>query len=139
MVVGDTSKLIMACAACLLGYGEVGLWLRKESVLPGSWVVLEGNPYKQWMAAHTTGFMSDFHDVRKLPEAIGLITADNRSKVFITHVGTVLLKHTNEDNVTQITKLEPVYYQAHSSHRLLSQAQFCNVDIMPMLTQITCH
>ena len=72
-------------------------------------------------SAHTTGFMSDFHDVRKLPEAIGLITADNRSKVFITHVGTVLLKHTNEDNVTQITKLEPVYYQAHSSHRLLSQ------------------
>ena len=65
--------------------------------------------------------MSDFHDVRKLPEAIGLIMADNCSKVFITHVGTVLLKHTNKDNVTQITKLEPVYYQAHSSHRLLSQ------------------
>ncbi|EKM56098.1 uncharacterized protein PHACADRAFT_209595 [Phanerochaete carnosa HHB-10118-sp] len=46
---GDTSKLIVACAACLLGYGEVGLWLKKEAERPSSWVVLEGNPYKQWM------------------------------------------------------------------------------------------
>lgn len=46
---GDTSKLIMACAACLLGYGEVGLWLKKEAAKPNSWVIVEGNPYKQWM------------------------------------------------------------------------------------------
>ena len=46
---GDTSKLIMACAACLLGYGEVGLWLKKEAARPRSWVVTEGNVYKQWM------------------------------------------------------------------------------------------
>ena len=39
----------MALMACLLGYGEVGLWLKKQSTLPNSWVVLDGNPYKAWM------------------------------------------------------------------------------------------
>ncbi|KAG9318059.1 hypothetical protein JVU11DRAFT_123 [Chiua virens] len=28
---GDTSSLLMALAACILGYGEVGLWLKKEA------------------------------------------------------------------------------------------------------------
>ncbi|KAI0810853.1 Phosphomethylpyrimidine kinase-domain-containing protein [Irpex lacteus] len=46
---GDATKLTMAAAACLLGYGEVGLWLKKESQKPGTWVVTEGNPYVQWM------------------------------------------------------------------------------------------
>lgn len=46
---GDTSRLVMALAACLLGYGEVGLWLKKEAARPGSWVKLEGNPYKKWI------------------------------------------------------------------------------------------
>ncbi|EPQ50588.1 hypothetical protein GLOTRDRAFT_82113 [Gloeophyllum trabeum ATCC 11539] len=46
---GDRSKLIMALAACLLGYGEVGLWLRKQASLPNSWVKWEGNPYLKWM------------------------------------------------------------------------------------------
>ncbi|KAG6808730.1 hypothetical protein H0H92_003092 [Tricholoma furcatifolium] len=46
---GDGTKLIMALLACLLGYGEVGLWLKKEASLPDSWVVLDGNPYKKWM------------------------------------------------------------------------------------------
>ncbi|KAG5650982.1 hypothetical protein H0H81_010329 [Sphagnurus paluster] len=46
---GDTTKLLMALLACLLGYGEVGLWLKKEAARPASWVVLEGNPYKPWM------------------------------------------------------------------------------------------
>ncbi|KIP07501.1 hypothetical protein PHLGIDRAFT_511930 [Phlebiopsis gigantea 11061_1 CR5-6] len=46
---GDTSRLTMAVAACLLGYGEVGLWLRKEAQRPHTWVVTEGNPYRQWM------------------------------------------------------------------------------------------
>ena len=35
--------------ACLLGYGEVGLWLKKQSLLPNTWVVKEGNPYAKWM------------------------------------------------------------------------------------------
>ena len=39
----------MALAACLLGYGEVGLWLRKEAAKVNSWVVVEGNPYAKWM------------------------------------------------------------------------------------------
>jgi hydroxymethylpyrimidine/phosphomethylpyrimidine kinase / thiaminase len=39
----------MALAACLLGYGEVGLWLKKQALKPDSWVKLEGNPYLQWI------------------------------------------------------------------------------------------
>ena len=39
----------MAVAACLLGYGEVGLWLKKESLKPNTWVLTEGNPYATWM------------------------------------------------------------------------------------------
>ncbi|EIW60970.1 uncharacterized protein TRAVEDRAFT_146719 [Trametes versicolor FP-101664 SS1] len=46
---GDSAKLIMALAACLLGYGEVGLWLKKEAAKPGSWVKLEGNVYLRWI------------------------------------------------------------------------------------------
>lgn len=48
-MLGDTSKLTMALMACLLGYGEVGLWLKKQSEMTNSWVVLKGNPYRQWM------------------------------------------------------------------------------------------
>jgi len=39
----------MALAACLLGYGEVGLWLQREAERPQSWVKLEDNPYKKWI------------------------------------------------------------------------------------------
>ncbi|KAG6902680.1 hypothetical protein C0995_013372 [Termitomyces sp. Mi166 len=46
---GDTTKLLMALLACLLGYGEVGLWLKKEAARLDSWVVTDGNPYKKWM------------------------------------------------------------------------------------------
>ncbi|KAI6017437.1 Phosphomethylpyrimidine kinase-domain-containing protein [Pisolithus marmoratus] len=46
---GDTMKLVMVLAACLLGYGEVGLWLKSEAQKPNSWVVWEGNPYLKWM------------------------------------------------------------------------------------------
>ncbi|KAK7040259.1 trifunctional hydroxymethylpyrimidine kinase/phosphomethylpyrimidine kinase/thiaminase [Paramarasmius palmivorus] len=41
---GDGTKLLMAALACLLGYGEVGLWLKKQP-----WVKWEGNPYLQWI------------------------------------------------------------------------------------------
>ena len=47
--IGDSAKLIMALAACLLGYGEVGLWLQREAARPESWVVLQGNPYLRWI------------------------------------------------------------------------------------------
>jgi hydroxymethylpyrimidine/phosphomethylpyrimidine kinase len=37
----------MAVASCLIGYGEVGLWLRKE--VDAGRAKLEGNPYKRWI------------------------------------------------------------------------------------------
>ena len=40
---------MMALMACLLGYGEVGLWLKKQAAAPNSWVVLDGNPYQHWI------------------------------------------------------------------------------------------
>ncbi|KJA19069.1 hypothetical protein HYPSUDRAFT_56780 [Hypholoma sublateritium FD-334 SS-4] len=46
---GDSTRLMMALMACLLGYGEVGLWLKKQSTLPDTWVKLEDNPYRHWM------------------------------------------------------------------------------------------
>jgi len=42
-------RLSMALAACLLGYGEVGLWLKEAARAPNSWVQWEGNPYLKWM------------------------------------------------------------------------------------------
>lgn len=52
---GDTIKLSMALAACLLGYGEVGLWLVDESRRPGSWVVMDelSNPYVLWIREYS--------------------------------------------------------------------------------------
>lgn len=38
----------MAVLSCLLGYGEVGLWLVKNSK-GESWVKLDGNPYLRWI------------------------------------------------------------------------------------------
>ena len=52
---GDSVKLNMALAACLLGYGEVGLWLVEESKRPGSWVIMDesSNPYVPWIAEYS--------------------------------------------------------------------------------------
>ncbi|KAN0093352.1 hypothetical protein V8E55_004136 [Tylopilus felleus] len=49
----DTTVLIMAVAACLLGYGEVGMWLKKEAQKPNSWVLWEGNPYLGWIKEYS--------------------------------------------------------------------------------------
>ena len=46
---GDAASLLMALAACLLGYGEVGLWLQREATRQQGWVKLEDNPYKTWI------------------------------------------------------------------------------------------
>lgn len=44
---GDTAHLIIALFACLIGYGEVGLWLKKHS---SDWVKMNSsNPYLQWI------------------------------------------------------------------------------------------
>jgi hydroxymethylpyrimidine/phosphomethylpyrimidine kinase len=45
---GDMLDLYVAVASCLIGYGEVGLWLQRQ-VECGE-AVVAGNPYRQWMA-----------------------------------------------------------------------------------------
>ena len=54
---GDSVKLNMALAACLVGYGEVGLWLVEESKRPGSWVIMDEslNPYLPWIKEYSGG------------------------------------------------------------------------------------
>lgn len=44
---GDVLDLYVAIAACLVGYGEVGLWLQKQVKLGEA--VMEGNIYRRWM------------------------------------------------------------------------------------------
>jgi hydroxymethylpyrimidine/phosphomethylpyrimidine kinase len=39
----------MVLAACLLGYGKVGLWLQHEAKKPQSWVKIKNNPYRKWI------------------------------------------------------------------------------------------
>jgi hydroxymethylpyrimidine/phosphomethylpyrimidine kinase len=39
----------MALLACLLGYGEVGLWLKKAAARPESGMFIAGNPYRRWI------------------------------------------------------------------------------------------
>jgi hydroxymethylpyrimidine/phosphomethylpyrimidine kinase / thiaminase len=46
---GDYTKLVMALAACLLGYGEVGLWLAREAKKKDTWVMVTNNPYQKWI------------------------------------------------------------------------------------------
>lgn len=46
-VKGDALSLLVALCACLLGYGEVGLWLKREAEKDGSPVKFEGNPYRK--------------------------------------------------------------------------------------------
>jgi hydroxymethylpyrimidine/phosphomethylpyrimidine kinase len=44
---GDILELYVAIASCLIGYGEVGLWLQKQVQLGNA--TMEGNIYKRWM------------------------------------------------------------------------------------------
>ncbi|KAF9019762.1 hypothetical protein BDZ89DRAFT_1072786 [Hymenopellis radicata] len=46
---GDSTKLMMALLACLLGYGEVGLWIRKVAAQGKDGFIVEGNPYVHWI------------------------------------------------------------------------------------------
>lgn len=39
----------MALLSCLLGYGEVGLWLKRESERLNTWVKMHDNPYEKWI------------------------------------------------------------------------------------------
>jgi hydroxymethylpyrimidine/phosphomethylpyrimidine kinase / thiaminase len=49
---GDETLLLIAVAACLLGYGEVGLWLQSKAKQEGSGVFMEENPYRWWIKVH---------------------------------------------------------------------------------------
>ncbi|KAL7420664.1 trifunctional hydroxymethylpyrimidine kinase/phosphomethylpyrimidine kinase/thiaminase [Cryptotrichosporon argae] len=44
---GDVLDLYMAVFSCLIGYGEVGMWLRKQ-IAAGA-AKLDGNPYRKWI------------------------------------------------------------------------------------------
>jgi len=44
---GDVLELYMAVAGCLIGYGEVGLWLRQR--IDAGHAKFEGNPYRRWI------------------------------------------------------------------------------------------
>ncbi|KAL4065160.1 Phosphomethylpyrimidine kinase-domain-containing protein [Scleroderma citrinum] len=70
---GDTMKLLMVVAACLLGYGEVGLWLKKEAHKPNSWVKWDGNPYLKWMQDYSG---EDYQNAVK----VGLETIESRAE-----------------------------------------------------------
>lgn len=39
--------LTVSLLACLLGYGEVGLWLKRQALDPTSGVFVKGNPYEK--------------------------------------------------------------------------------------------
>ena len=49
---GDILELYTTIASCLIGYGEVGLWLQKR-VTTGE-AKMEGNPYRKWMADYSS-------------------------------------------------------------------------------------
>jgi len=89
---GDRVELTMALAACLVGYGEVGLWLVDESKRPGGWVIMDetSNPYVPWikeysgemyqkavemglgaLRAHSASFLLNVDDIPATIEGIG--------------------------------------------------------------------
>ncbi|OAX31189.1 hypothetical protein K503DRAFT_860847 [Rhizopogon vinicolor AM-OR11-026] len=45
----DIGMQTVTLAACLLGSGKVGLWLKEEARAPNSWVRWDDNPYLKWM------------------------------------------------------------------------------------------
>ena len=49
IIAGDRTKLLMALLACLLGYGEVGLWIKKVAASGEQNFILQGNPYLHWI------------------------------------------------------------------------------------------
>ncbi|KAG9015916.1 hypothetical protein FRB90_004194 [Tulasnella sp. 427] len=44
---GDDLTLLVAVLPCLLGYGEVGLWLKRNALKPESGFYVQGNPYQK--------------------------------------------------------------------------------------------
>lgn len=91
---GDVLDLYMAVASCLVGYGEVGLWLRKRVAMGEA--KIEGNTYAKWIndysgedflaavnrgigQSHRVGCAArEAHSLRKPGEARGAGPADAR-------------------------------------------------------------
>ena len=46
---GDSTKLLLALLVCLVGYGEIGFWLKREAANEGPWVITKNNPYEKWI------------------------------------------------------------------------------------------
>jgi hydroxymethylpyrimidine/phosphomethylpyrimidine kinase len=55
---GDNLELVVAVFSCLIGYGEVGLYLNKKIRQGEHGFKLEGNPYKRWIEDYSG---KDFH------------------------------------------------------------------------------
>ena len=61
-VQGDVTELLVAVFSCLLGYGEVGLYLQRKLEDGSGEVKLEGNRYKRWIQDYSG---TDFQDAVK--------------------------------------------------------------------------
>ena len=63
----------MAVASCLIGYGEVGLWLKGR--LRRGEIKLEGNPYRKWIEDYSG---DDFQGAvnRGIGEHVSVAVAD---------------------------------------------------------------
>lgn len=46
---GDVLELVVAVLSCLVGYGEVGLYLRRKIAEGSEGFILEGNRYRRWI------------------------------------------------------------------------------------------
>lgn len=46
---GDNLELVVAVLSCLVGYGEVGLYLQRKIARGSEGFILEGNRYKRWI------------------------------------------------------------------------------------------
>ena len=51
--IGDALSLTVAFMACLIGYGEVGIWVKKQALLSESRFYVEGNSYRKWIEGYS--------------------------------------------------------------------------------------
>jgi thiaminase len=73
-LLGDHARLSVALAACLLGYGEIGLWLKEEARAPNSWVRWDDNPYLKWMEDYSGDDYQKAVKVGLGEDAVNLLT-----------------------------------------------------------------
>ena len=71
-------------------------------------------------SGYFTPYRQDFVSYKKFTHPIPVQTADERTSTFIEGAGTVYIRHDNGEGKILTTKLHPVFYQPHCTHRLLS-------------------